>query len=85
MTEDTNYDWSNSFEELVYFSKQRGRGDKKFSTCLTCIKENLAGFFNKDDMIRQGKTYGIEVIFVPCEKHDGITAWMDKYKSGVYW
>ena len=65
------YDWSTTFEDLLYKAKKRGGNEKEFSTCRKCL-EALPNF-NQKSMIAQGKNYGITVIFVPCEDHDGIT------------
>lgn len=75
MTEDDKimYDWSDTFESLKYQAEKRNKGETKFSSCLKCIEEELEDYFNKDSMVLQGKIMGVEVIFVPCEKHDGVT------------
>lgn len=74
MTEpNTQYDWYDTFVSLKYQAEQRGQGETKFSTCLDCVKEELEDFFNKSDMIDQGKAMGVEVIFVQCDKHAGAT------------
>ena len=75
MTKDdkTMYDWSSTFESLKYQANKRNEGESKFSSCLKCIEEELEDYFNKDSMVLQGKIMGVEVIFVPCDKHAGFT------------
>ncbi len=69
----TQYDWYDTFISLKYKAGQRGLGETKFSSCVECLKEELEDFFNKADMQDQGKAMGVEVIFVPCDKHAGAT------------
>jgi len=69
----TQYDWYDTFVSLKYQAEQRGLGETKFSSCEKCIKEELEDFFNRADMVDQGKAMGVEVIFVPCDKHAGAT------------
>jgi len=74
MTEpNTQYDWYDTFNSLIYQAEKRGQGETKFSTCLQCVEEELKDFFSKADMIDQGKAMGVEVIFVRCDKHAGAT------------
>lgn len=67
------YDWSDTFESLKYQAEKRNKGETKFASCLKCVEEELEDYFNKDSMVLQGKIMGVEVIFVPCKKHDGVT------------
>jgi len=69
----TQYDWYDTFQSVLYQAEKRGQGENKFSTCLDCIKDELEDFFNKADMLAQGKAMGVEVIFVQCDKHAGAT------------
>ncbi len=74
MTEDLKYDWTDTFESLQYQAEKRGQGDTKFSTCLKCVKEELEEYFDKEEMVRQGKEdFNITVIFVSCDRHAGAT------------
>ncbi len=75
MTEDDKmmYDWTTTFESLKYQAKKRGKGETEFASCLKCIEAELEDYFDKASMVLQGKIMGVEVIFVPCKKHDGVT------------
>jgi len=69
----TQYDWYDTFQSVLYQAEKRGQGETKFSTCLDCIKEELEDFFSKDDMLDQAKAMGVTVYFVQCDKHAGAT------------
>ena len=65
----TQYDWYDTFQSVIYQAEQRNLGETEFSTCLDCVKEELEDFFDKEDMLKQGKAMGVTVFFIQCEKH----------------
>ena len=70
MTKEFTYDWTTTFQDLVYQTGLKGNDDREFRTCLKCLQTGTPDF-NKIDMLEQAKPFLITIKFESCDKHGG--------------
>lgn len=68
------FDWTRTYQDLVYQTGLKGNADTEFRTCLKCLEEGTPDF-DKKDMIDQSKPFKIDIKFEACIKHGGATSY----------
>ena len=74
MTKEFFFDWTKTFQDLVYQTGLRGNDDREFKTCLKCLEVDMPDF-DKKDMVDQSKPFKITIKFEACKKHGGDTSY----------